>query len=743
MCIWVACSKSVVVKAEVYRASDIASRAGHDYSDAGRHDKNPKNFNPIGSGSTEPIQLGKNLFVSLVIATPHSNSDSTDNTREAKFPANELLAYDIEILDEPVDYVQQGQTPSSPAIKGKRLEALGLTSGENALVYPPFLLPTFFLRGNQDHAPMKVLHGSCRKLHGKGHDCLAIADDVIAHTLTDTKQRPSALFLTGDQVYADDVAGPLIHHLTSFGIKLLGWEEQIGGIGKKLTEIEVGERQQIVKKYAKFTSSSASNHLMSFGEFVAMYLVAWNVENWPKSFSALDSSEDEKQAKYSEEIQQLENARKALPSVRRALANIPVYMIFDDHEITDDWNITREWRDNVKGSKCGRQIIANGLAAYWAFQGWGNDPALFGKERMFTADVSRYLRKRNEQASVDGSAGDGLLASFQEHFLNMRGWGTFACPFAPLTLFLDSRTQRSYDDLNGPARLVDLQGLESLAQTALRSGFRKTDPVIIVTPTPIFGFDLVEKLQELLAMASSVYAVDLETWSANRDGFSDLLKTIVQRLSPSHCIFLSGDVHYGFASTGTFSLMQEGYKGTKKRPGKTMNITQLNSSALKTTSLGKEVAFGEMLGRIRQLFYPRPSILKSRKRIESNTPDDIERAAAQSSTFKDRTEKEELFGPNTLFARGQNKLDISKQLLAPEWVAQKSFVNLFNSGFIPELIVADNNIGLVVVDIITGSISQKLLVKQDSRVEAFEAKVPLHTNSPEKKSATEKLDWLA
>lgn len=133
-------------------------------------------------------------------------------------------------------------------------------------------------------------------------------------------------------------------------------------------------------------------------------------------------------------------------------------MIFDDHEIMDDWDTTREWRDDVKGSKCGRQIIANGPAAYWAFQGWGNDPTLFGKERMFTADVSRYLRKRSEQASVDGSAGDGLPASLQEHFLNMRGWGTFACPFAPLTLFLDSRTRRSYDDLNRPARLVDLQG---------------------------------------------------------------------------------------------------------------------------------------------------------------------------------------------------------------------------------------------------------------------------------------------
>jgi hypothetical protein len=39
-------------------------------------------------------------------------------------------------------------------------------------------------------------------------------------------------------------------------------------------------------------------------------------------------------------------------------------MICDDHEITDDWNITKEWVENVRASSCGMQVIANGLAAY-------------------------------------------------------------------------------------------------------------------------------------------------------------------------------------------------------------------------------------------------------------------------------------------------------------------------------------------------------------------------------------------
>jgi hypothetical protein len=83
----------------------------------------------------------------------------------------------------------------------------------------------------------------------------------------DLDKRPSALFLTGDQIYADDVADPLIEYLTEFSIKLLGWEERINGLEKNLTGLRIGERQQVVKEYAKFTSESAGNHLLSFGEF--------------------------------------------------------------------------------------------------------------------------------------------------------------------------------------------------------------------------------------------------------------------------------------------------------------------------------------------------------------------------------------------------------------------------------------------------------------------------------------------
>ena len=233
-------------------------------------------------------------------------------------------------------------------------------------------MPNFFIRGDRK-SPLNLLHGSCRKLHGKGEDCLIIADEMVRKSVTDLTKRPSVLFLTGDQIYADDVADVLIKYLTQFSINLVGWEEQINDSDKKLSDIPVGGRQQLIKDLAKFTSENARNHLLSFGEFAAMYLIAWNVENWPESytteFKKVDSQTDQKRVHL--EIEQLEQARRAMPAIRRVLANVPTYMICDDHEITDDWNITREWVEQVRTSACGTQIIANGLASILGFSSLG------------------------------------------------------------------------------------------------------------------------------------------------------------------------------------------------------------------------------------------------------------------------------------------------------------------------------------------------------------------------------------
>ena len=53
---------------------------------------------------------------------------------------------------------------------------------------------------------------------------------------------------------------------------------------------------------------------------------------------------------------------------------MPTYMMFDDHDVTDDWNLNPMWLDRVYTTPLGVTILRNALVTYAVFQDWGNDP---------------------------------------------------------------------------------------------------------------------------------------------------------------------------------------------------------------------------------------------------------------------------------------------------------------------------------------------------------------------------------
>jgi len=77
----------------------------------------------------------------------------------------------------------------------------------------------------------------------------------------------------------------------------------------------------------------------------------------------------------------------------------------------------------------------------------------------------------------------------------------------------------------------------------------------MVSPTPVFGFELAEKLQGYLAHLSGPYNWDLESWSASEQGYTRLITFLIEKLGPRYCVFLSGDVHYGFTMDAKFTLL--------------------------------------------------------------------------------------------------------------------------------------------------------------------------------------------
>ena len=60
------------------------------------------------------------------------------------------------------------------------------------------------------------------------------------------------------------------------------------------------------------------------------------------------------------------------PDVRWLLSTVPSVMIFDDHEIVDDWNTSASWRTDMRAQPWWAGRIAAGLASYWVYQHLGN-----------------------------------------------------------------------------------------------------------------------------------------------------------------------------------------------------------------------------------------------------------------------------------------------------------------------------------------------------------------------------------
>jgi hypothetical protein len=65
-----------------------------------------------------------------------------------------------------------------------------------------------------------------------------------------------------------------------------------------------------------------------------------------------------------------------VPGARRTLAHLPSFMIFDDHEVTDDWNADDKWLNVVNTTQDPLRLwpttMTDALCAYWIYQGWGN-----------------------------------------------------------------------------------------------------------------------------------------------------------------------------------------------------------------------------------------------------------------------------------------------------------------------------------------------------------------------------------
>lgn len=436
------------------------------------------------------------------------------------------------------------------------------------LVYPGHPLPSFVLPP-EDLNQVRILHGSCRKPHGMGEEMLSAIDTILEGAAGDPVSRPQQLFMTGDQIYGDDVAAPLLFMLIDAGSFLLqGNEEEVLPLVQTPARLLApGTRSEIVRNKALFTTTTPQNHLLAFAEYVAMYLFAWSDALWPDDLPTagdiwsrypearpLSAAQGQAAINYDDQIESLGMFRSTLPQVRRALANIATYAICDDHDVTDDWYLDGAWCRRVLESALGRRVVRNALLAYALFQAWGNTPGQFEEPHgLALLDALDRWRGKEQDAmeetitSVIGLPtffeGSGELPRTERA---LRWHYTFAGPRYQL-IVLDTRTQRLYRSPSEFPGLLAPGAIERQIVAAIR---KDAEVTIIISATPVLGVGFVEAIQFWSRLRiKNNYAYDREAWNLEWGTFQHFLSAVsaMQRV-----VFLSGDVHYAFGASLEF-----------------------------------------------------------------------------------------------------------------------------------------------------------------------------------------------
>ena len=237
--------------------------------------------------------------------------------------------------------------------------------------------------------------------------------------------------------------------------------------------------------------------------------------------------------------------------IRWLLSTVPSAMIFDDHDVNDDWNTSEAWVERMRAKPWWNARITGGFMSYWIYQHIGNlSPQELLENELLrrvkeSDDAGPLLRDFAYKADRDVSE---ARWSFHRDFGNSR------------LVVVDSRAGRVLKE--GARRMVDDEEWDWVRRQAT-GGF---DHLLIGTSLPLI---LAPALHHMESWNEAVCAgawgktaarigesirqgVDLEQWPAFResfDGFIELLRSVSageRGPAPNSITVLSGDVHHTY-----------------------------------------------------------------------------------------------------------------------------------------------------------------------------------------------------
>ncbi|WP_330474866.1 alkaline phosphatase D family protein [Terrabacter sp. C0L_2] len=249
---------------------------------------------------------------------------------------------------------------------------------------------------------------------------------------------------------------------------------------------------------------------------------------------------------------------------RWLLSTVPSCMIFDDHDIRDDWNTSWTWHEEINRTPWWHERLMGGLSSYWVYQHIGNlSPAQLADDEIYARVI----------AGRDAGAGDGEgeldlteavfdLARRSDRHPEVYRWSFRRDLGDSRLVVVDSRAARVLEPQH--RSMLDPDEMRWLDEQLTGD----VEHLLIGTSLPFMlppGLHDLEAIDEVLAMGThgkvvaqaaekARQSIDLEHWAAFNDGFVEVFDMVMEVArgergrAPATVVFLSGDVHNSYVA---------------------------------------------------------------------------------------------------------------------------------------------------------------------------------------------------
>jgi hypothetical protein len=388
-----------------------------------------------------------------------------------------------------------GLEPGSTTAYGVALD------GEARWPQPGSPFPPSVIRTPHDHREAKIVFGSCRV--------------AVPHEPPYTLRKD------------DDDRGREVDALRALALRMRDqpceeWPHRLLMLGDQVYADEVSPRTREFIRGRRDTTQPPGEDVADFEEYTRLYWESWGE-----------------------------------PTMRWLLSTIATAMIFDDHDVHDDWNISESWLEDMRALPWWEERIAGAFMSYWAYQHLGNlapghlhDDAMYDRvcvKGEGEAPLRRFALRADRET-------EGTRWSFCRDHGGVR------------VMVIDSRAGRVLED--GRRCMVDDDEWTWICERLVGGH----DHLIVATSLPLLlgpGMHFLEAWNEAICKGAwgrpgrwlgekLRRELDLEHWAAFGESFERLTTRLREVAAgehgppPASIVVLSGDVHHAYLAEVAF-----------------------------------------------------------------------------------------------------------------------------------------------------------------------------------------------